>query len=55
MCIERIERLKAAIKVTIARVSLREVSYFAPDKSFSGTLPQWRPIGVPALLEIRRS
>lgn len=30
------------MEVVITRVTLREVSYVAVDKSFSGTLPQWQ-------------
>jgi hypothetical protein len=30
------------IKVTVTRVSVRQVSYIAADKSFAGTLPQWQ-------------
>jgi hypothetical protein len=32
---------KTAAEVIVTHVTIREVSYIAADKSFSGTLPQW--------------
>ena len=33
----------------VTRVTLREISYIALEKTFSGTLPQWLfPAGLPA-------
>ena len=45
-------RKQVPIEVTVTRVTTREVSYIALDKSVSGTLPQWlflqdfRPVPV---------
>jgi hypothetical protein len=33
--------MKTSAEVTVTRVTVREVSYMALDKTFSDTLPQW--------------
>jgi len=39
--ISRWQYKKTAAEVIVTHVTIREVSYIAADKSFSGTLPQW--------------
>jgi hypothetical protein len=38
----RWQHKKSAAQVTVTRVTIRTVSYFAVDKSVSGSVPQWQ-------------